>query len=90
MNFSDITDVVLKERLKKTSQNKLRHKKVTDNWRDVLINSPGVGETRPCRVRTFLTKHINRAKVVVVAASLVRRVDTIMAEVELVSVTGWL
>ena len=33
-------------------------------------------------------KHLNRAKVVVVAASLVRHVDTMVAEVELVSVTG--
>jgi len=46
-----------------------------------------MGETRPCRVRTLLMKHLNRAKVVIVAASLVRHVDTIVVEVELVSVT---
>ena len=67
---------------------KLRHEKITGNWRDVLINSLWVGETCPCRVRTLLTKHFNRARVVVVAASLVRHVDTMVVEVELVSVTG--
>ena len=61
------------------------HEKITGNWRDVLINSLGVGETRPCRVRTLLMKNLNRAKVVVVAASLVRHVDTMVVEVELVS-----
>ena len=85
MNSSDITDVVLKAKINKIQNplNKLRHEKITGNWRDVLINSLGVGETRPCRVRTLLTKHLNRAKVVVVAASLVRHVDSMVVEV------GW-
>ena len=38
----------------------------------------------------ILTKHLNRAKVVIVAATLVHHVETIVAEVELVSVTGQL
>ena len=89
MNFSDITDMVLKAKIDKTHiSNKVRHEKTTGNWRDVLINSLRLGETRPCRVRTLLTKHLNRAKVVVVPASLVRHVYTMVVEVELVSVTG--
>ena len=55
---------------------------------DDLINSPRVGETRPCRVRTLLTKHLNWAKVVVVGASLVRHIDTMVVDVKLVSVRG--
>ena len=38
---------------------------------DVLIISPRVGETRPCRVRASLMKHLNRAMVVAVVATLV-------------------
>jgi len=68
-----------------TSQNKLRHEKTTDNWCDVLIISLGVGETRPCRGRV-LTKCLSQAKVVVVAASWVHHVETMVAE-ELVSMT---
>ena len=47
-----------------------------------------MGETRPGRVKTLLTKHLNRAKVVVVATSLVSHVDSTVVDVELVSVTG--
>ena len=59
--------------------------------------SPGVGETRLCRMRVPLTKPLNWAKVVVVAATLVHYIDTmVMVEaamgvgVELASVTDQL
>jgi len=60
------------------------------NWLDVLIISPGMGETRPYRVRTLLMKYLNQVKMVVVAATLIHRVETMVVEVELVSVTGQL
>jgi len=46
-----------------------------------------VGETRPYRVRVPLTKHLNRAKVVIVKAALVHHVETKM-EIELASMTN--
>jgi len=64
--------VVLKKHNKENNytQNRLRHK-VSGNLRNVLIISPGVGEARPRRVRTPLTKHLSRAKVAIVATTLV-------------------
>ena len=55
---------------------------------DVLINSPEVRETRPYGVRSPLTTHLNRAKVVVVAATLVHHIEAKTVEVELASVTN--
>ena len=49
-----------------------------------------MGETRLCQVRAPLTRHLNRAKVVVVAAILVHHVETMVVAVELVAVMGWL
>ena len=58
-----------KSKIDKTTKlkNKLRHRK-TIGIGDVLIISPGVGGTRPFRVRAPLMKHLNRAMVVVVTA----------------------
>ena len=83
--------MVLKKHNKENNytQNRLRHK-ASDNWRDVLIISTMVRKTRPCRVRTPLIKHLSQTKVVVMAATLIHRVETMVVELELVSVTGQL
>jgi len=54
---------------------------------DVLIISPRVGETRPCRVRAPLIKYLNRAKVVAVAVTLVHHIETTVV-VESASMTN--
>ena len=53
------------------------------SWSFLLVE-----ETRPYWVRALLTEHLNRAKVVVMAAILVHHVETMVVEMDLASVTG--
>ena len=72
---------------KRQLKNKLRPKKQLATG-DVLVNSPGMGETRPCRVRAPLTTHLNRDKAVVVATTLVHHIEIKVVEVKLASMTN--
>jgi len=72
--------------IKKLLKNKLRHK-ITGKGVDVLIISFEMGETRPCRVKDPLMKYFNRAKLVIVTATLLYHVVTKVVEVELAFVS---
>ena len=48
---------------------------------------PQVGESRPCRVRTPLMKHLNQAMMVAVTVTLMHHIETKVVVVELVSVS---
>ena len=85
MNFLITIDVGLSFIIIKKAKfkNKLRHKKIIST--SVMSPSFPSGWGRPFRVRTPLMKHLKRAMVVAVAATLMHRIEAKVVEVELVS-----
>ena len=76
MNFPITTDVglsfIIKEKAK--LKNRLRHKKISSTG-VMSHHFPQVGESRPCRVRTPLMKHLNRTMVGAVTVTLMHHIE---------------